>query len=354
MIKYIGSKRKLVPQIVDLVARIPALTHACDLFAGTTRVAQAFKQHGLHVHANDMASYTEVLATCYIEADAAQVDAAALLAKLEHLAELPGVDGYVTETFCHRARYFQPHNGRRIDAIRAAIDEVADDRIERAILMTSLLEAADRVDSTTGVQMAYLKQWASRSYKDLELRLPKLIAGTGTVTRADANAFAPTLEGTDLVYLDPPYNQHSYRGNYHVWETIVLGDEPEAYGIAMKRVDCREIKSEYNFTHRAWPALANLIESITAPWLLLSFNDEGFVSPGELRELLATRGDVGELAIGYDRYVGARIGIHSPSGVKVGSVGRLRNVEHLFLVGPGAGEIVAEAESEAGIVPAHG
>src|SRR5687768_16617354 len=100
----------------------------------------------------------------------------------------------------------------------------------------------------------------------------------------------------------------------------------------MKRVDCREVKSNYNSRRRAWPALATLIDSITAPWILLSFNDEGFVPPEQLRELLAARGEVGELAIAHDRYVGARIGIHDPRGVKVGRVGRLRNVEHLFLV----------------------
>jgi adenine-specific DNA-methyltransferase len=340
VIKYLGSKRKLVPHIAELVARVPGVVTAADLFTGTTRVAQALKASGLHVHANDLASYAEVLATCYVEADADAVDEARLRALLAHLASVPGVDGYVTETFCHRARYFQPRNGRRIDAIRAEIDRVAADRIEHAILLTSLLEAADRVDSTTGVQMAYLKQWAPRASNDLELRLPKLLPGSGRATRADANELAPTLEGIDLAYLDPPYNQHSYRGNYHVWETLVLGDEPEAYGIAMKRTDVRECKSEYNFKRRALPAFEQLVASIAAPWLLVSFSDEGHISPSALREVLAARGDVAELTIAHDRYVGARIGIHSPTGVKVGSVGKLRNVEHLFLVGDGAADVL--------------
>lgn len=294
------------------------------------------------MHANDLASYTEVLATCYVEADADQVDVPRIEALLEHLSALPGVDGYVTETFCERARYFQPHNGRRIDAIRREIDELAVDRVERAILLTSLLEAADRVDSTTGVQMAYLKQWAPRSANDLQLRLPSLLAGTGVATQRDANELAPLLDGIDLAYLDPPYNQHSYRGNYHVWETIVRADEPEAYGVAMKRVDCRDVKSEYNFKHRALPAFADLVASLShVPWLLVSFNDEGHIAPAALREVLAAHGDVAELEIAHDRYVGARIGIHSPAGAKVGTVGRLRNVEHLFLVGDGAREVLA-------------
>ena len=44
------------------------------------------------------------------------------------------------------------------------------------------------------------------------------------------------LDPVDLMYLDPPYNQHRYFTNYHVWETLVRWDEPEHYGIACKRV----------------------------------------------------------------------------------------------------------------------
>ncbi len=340
MLKYLGSKRKLLPHITSVTERLPGVTRALDLFAGTTRVAQALKAQDLHVHANDLASYTEVLATCYVEADADLIDEARIRELLAHLAALPGVDGYVTETFCHRARYFQPHNGRRIDAIRAEVDRLDVDRVERAILLTSLLEAADRVDSTTGVQMAYLKQWAPRSANDLELRMPALLPGTGTATCADANDLARAVGPVDLAYLDPPYNQHSYRGNYHVWETIVRADEPEAYGIAMKRVDVRELKSDYNSRRRALPAFADLVAALDARWLLVSFNDEGHIAPAELREVLAAKGDVAELEIAHDRYVGARIGIHSPTGAKVGTVGRLRNVEHLFLVGDGASDML--------------
>ncbi len=39
------------------------------------------------------------------------------------------------------------------------------------------------------------------------------------------------------------------------------------------------------------------------------------------------------LAFDSKRYVGAQIGIHSPTGEKVGQVKRLRNVEYLFLAG---------------------
>ena len=92
------------------------------------------------------------------------------------LNRLPGVPGYFTRTFCEDARYFQPKNGARIDAMREAIAAQPLEAALESILLVSLMEAADRVDSTVGLQMAYLKQWAPRAHNDLELRLPVLSA----------------------------------------------------------------------------------------------------------------------------------------------------------------------------------
>ena len=64
----------------------------------------------------------------------------------------------------------------------------------------------------------------------------------------------------------------------------------------------------------------------------MSFNDEGYLSRDQLVAILSSRGHVQVVEIARPRYVGARIGIHSPKGEKVGTVGRLRNVEYLFVV----------------------
>ena len=257
MIKYIGSKRLLVPLIARVAGRLPVRT-ACDLFAGTTRVGQTLRNLGLVVQSNDLATYSEVLGQAYIAAGD-EVDRVRLAGVLDELSALPGRDGYFTEAFCRQARYFQPHNGRRIDAIRDAIECYELPAVERGLVLTSLVEAADRVDSTTGLQMAYLKSWAPRSYGELELRLPEPVTGpAGTVSRLDANALAGALD-VDLVYVDPPYNQHSYFSNYHVWETLVRWDAPEGYGVANKRIDCRERKSRFNLKRQAPAALAEAL-----------------------------------------------------------------------------------------------
>jgi len=67
---------------------------------------------------------------------------------------------------------------------------------------------------------------------------------------------------------------------------------------------------------------------------VLSFSNEGFVDRAAMEELLGTRGDVHVIERDHPRYVGARIGIHSPDGRRVGSVGHLRNTEFLYVVVP--------------------
>jgi adenine-specific DNA-methyltransferase len=332
LIKYLGSKRTLVPLIEQVAAELPVRT-ACDLFAGTTRVGQALRGQGLRVVSNDTASYSEAFGQAYVVADA-RVDRLRIRRLLARLNALPGRAGYFTHAFCEQARYLRPENGARVDAIRAEIDALSLSEVERGILLTALVEAADRVDSTVGLQMAYLKRWAPRALNPLELREPHAVAGpAGSVARGDANALAPALD-VDLAYVDPPYNQHSYFSNYHVWETLVRGDEPETYGVANKRVDCRERKSAWNSRRRAAGALEDLLERIAAPWLIVSFNAEGFHDPDAVEERLSQRGHVARLPVGVRRYVGAQIGIHAPSGEKVGRVSHLRTTEYLFVAGP--------------------
>ncbi len=332
MIKYIGSKRLLIPHILQVVRQLPQVSTVVDMFSGTCRVGAALKRSGYAVHVNDHNAYAFALGRCYVQADRKRW--LPEVQKLIHLLQrLPPKRGYFTETFCERSRFFQPHNGARVDAMREQIARWSLEPELEAILLTSLMEAADRVDSTTGLQMAFLKEWAPRSYNDLELRVPDLIAGSGRASCDDAEHLAANISA-DLVYLDPPYNQHSYLGNYHIWETLVRWDKPAVYGVACKRVDCRERKSVFNSRPRCLAALRGIIRSMNCKYILLSFNNEGYIAESDLIALLSEKGHVATVQVDYKRYVGAQIGIHNPAGEKVGRVSHLRNKEALFLVGP--------------------
>lgn len=337
MIKYLGSKRLLLDLIGDTIERVAGGRTVLDLFSGTSRVGHALKSRGFRVIANDHNAYAHVLSRCYVQADrdAVEHEARRLIAEFNRLSARPG---WFTETFCERSRFFQPKNGGRIDAIREAIAAKDLPPDLEAVLLVSLMEAADRVDSTTGVQMAYLKQWAPRAFNDLELRLPDVLprppAGRCEAHGLDALEAARRCPA-DVAYVDPPYNQHSYLGNYHVWESLVRWDKPEVYGVACKRVDCRARRSVFNSRPRFQAALADVLAAIRAPVIVVSFSNEGWLGRDALEQLLAGlfagRAHVATLATDFPRYVGARIGIHNPRGEKVGTVSHVRTTEYLFV-----------------------
>ena len=157
----------------------------------------------------------------------------------------------------------------------------------------------------------------------------------GRAVRGDACELAGRLGGFDLAYLDPPYNQHRYEGNYHIWETLVAWDEPDHYGVACKRMEVKDgPRSAFNSRRTIHDALRGVVESVDATVVVLSYNDESWIGLADLIGICAVRGHVEVLSFRSARYVGAKIGIHDPSGKRVGTPGRLENVEYVLVAGP--------------------
>ncbi len=341
MIKYLGSKRTLLPTICSIVQALPEVQSCIDLFSGTSRVGHALKGKGFQVFSNDLNTYATTLARCYVQADRDDwlKEAEKIIA---HCNQIKGKEGYFTEHFCRRALFFQPKNGERVDAIREWIEEQDLEPELRAIILVSLMEAADRVDSTTGVQMAYLKSWAPRAHNDLKMVMPKVLSqakhGKSKAHQMDALEASKVLSA-DLAYLDPPYNQHKYLGNYHIWESLVCWDKPEVYGVANKRIDVKERKSAFNSKPRATNMMKEVINNVDARYVVVSFSDEGYISKEAMIEVLSDRGHVRVAEKDYKRYVGAQIGIHSTDGRKVGEVSHLSNKEYIFIVSENADDL---------------
>jgi adenine-specific DNA-methyltransferase len=167
------------------------------------------------------------------------------------------------------------------------------------------------------------------------MRDPELIAGEGFAYLGDALELAATLPPVDLAYLDPPYNQHRYFANYHIWETLVRWDAPEAYGIANKRIDVRDpaTKSAFNSKRELRTSIDQLIKDVNADTLILSYNNESWLTKDDLISMCEPRGSVKLIEVDFKRYVGAQIGIFNRSGEKVGQPKHQRNVEYVVLVG---------------------
>lgn len=334
MIKYLGSKRLLLPDILSAIQG-EDVRSVFDVFSGTARVGHYLKKHGYKVVSNDSATYAKVLADCYVKADRDKYIADVERLITEYNSSSGRLAGYFTDTFCIKSKFFQPKNGERVDFIREDIESKSLDPILKSIMLTALMEAADRVDSTCGLQMAYLKEWAPRAEKDLLLRVPDLVPGLPEgvceTYQGDSNDIALTVKA-DAAYIDPPYNQHSYLANYHIWETLCVWDKPVSYGKACKREDVKTRKSKYNAKKEAADVFADLISKIQSKKIVVSFSDEGFIDRQKMESILSSRGAVSVITKDYKRYVGAQIGIHNPDGQKVGNVSHLRNKEYIYVV----------------------
>jgi adenine-specific DNA-methyltransferase len=335
LIKYLGSKRALLPQILRAVgAAAGEGAVVADLFSGSARVAHALKAAGWRVVANDHLAFAHSLALGLVQADVEcwAPRARKLIADLSHL---PPAAGWFTAAYAETARYLHPANAARLEAMREAIARLQPEPELEAVLLTALLQAADRVDSTAGHQMAFMREWAPRALKPLELRLPELLprpqAGPCLALAEDALDLAAGLD-CDVAYLDPPYDQHAYLSNYHLWETLVRWDRPETYGRAAKRAECRTRRSAFNRRAEIGPAFSRLVATLRARTLVVSFGAEGFLSRAEVERVLASRGFLRVLEIPHRRYAGTRLGIHNGRGERVGTPGAATTMERLYVV----------------------
>ena len=318
MIKYLGSKRRLVPVLGDL-QRGRRGDGGLDLFTGTTRVAQEWKRRGAEVWAVDLAGYARSWPGATSRpTPRPSTSGRSSTTPSPSWPHLPGEDGYVTATFTRRPGISRSHNGRRIDAIRAEIERhFAGDRLRRPSCSRPCSRRPTGSTRPTGLQMAYLKQWSPRSHQDL------VAAPAGPAGRRRPLPCGPTppsvvatLPEVDLAYLDPPYNQHRYFTNYHVWETLVAWDAPAHYGVACKRLDAREpsTKSVFNDRRRAPDALARSSPTSGPGWWWCRPAARGgstWTTWSTWRPVVVGSRCWPSTPSGY---VGALIGIHNPQG----------------------------------------
>ena len=187
-----------------------------------------------------------------------------------------------------------PHNGARIDAIRAAIDRHHRGTSLEPVLLTSLLEAADRVDSTTGVQMAYLKNWAPRALRPLELRLPQVPAGPpgrGRAGRRRAGGERRSAPSTSPTSTRPTTSTATSRTTTcgrRSWP----GTTPTHYGVACKRIDARDPATRSVVQRPAAHArgAADLPRRRRRRVVVLSYNDEAWLALDDLVAMVAPAG----------------------------------------------------------------
>ena len=316
-IKYIGSKLKLIPQVLELVQKVNAKT-ILDGFAGTTRVSQALATLGYTVICNDIAPWSEIFGTCYLLNTKSKE---AYQPLIDHLNAVQPIDGWFTEHYGGHAnagnaiqadglkKPWQHHNTRKLDAIRQEIETLNLNPVDKAVALTSLILALDRVDNSLGHFSAYLKEWAPRSYKALVLEVPQVFKSEGNhqVYQSDIFELVPSVS-VDLAYFDPPYGSNNekmpasrvrYAAYYHLWKSVILFDKPTLFGKAKRREDTsdplaasifEEFRRNDDGHFIAVEAIAKLIRETQARWILLSYSSGGRATAQQLNEVMQDNG----------------------------------------------------------------
>lgn len=334
-IKYAGSKLKILPSILQLAEKVGAKT-VLDGFSGTTRVSQAFAQNGYRVVANDISVWSEFFATCYL---CSQKPLHYYEELITYLSSVSPVEGWFTANYggypnSGKAiqvdgfkKPWQLHNTMKLDGIREEIDRLELGFTDKAVAVTSLILALDKVDNTLGHFVSYLKEWSPRSYNELVLRVPNIIRSDDdhSVLRQDIFPVASDTEA-DLSYFDPPYGSNNekmppsrvrYNSYYHLWTTICLNDRPELFGKAKRRTDSSDSAAPSVFEDFrrnedgefvAVKAIENLIKVTSSRWIVLSYSSGGRATAEELNSVMKGNGELMDVVeLDYKRNVMAEM-----------------------------------------------
>jgi adenine-specific DNA-methyltransferase len=328
---YIGSKLSLLEFLEDSINKVVDRDcHVfCDLFAGTGIVGNYFKKKGYKIIANDIQYYSFVLNKHYIE-NHKELKFLKLTKKLlklkkvkiedrknlicDYLEDLKGVKGFIYKNYCAggtknkkmQRQYFSDINGMRCDAIRKKIEEWKKEKLinnnEYYFLLTSLIESVDKQANTASVYGAFLKKIKKSAQKNFILKPAELVINDQEhkVYNQDINKLTKKIKG-DILYLDPPYNHRQYASNYHILETIAKYDNPVIRGKTGLR-NYEKQKSSYCSKQKVKKEFKDLILSAKVKYIFLSYNNEGLMSLGDIKEIMSLRGKYSYFTKEYNRF----------------------------------------------------
>lgn len=334
IITYLGNKRKLLDNIaaeVETALKELGIDKAkiCDLFSGSGVVARRLKQYSSRLYANDLEEYSYVINDCYLTntEDFNEDFYNECLGKV--LSYPPVNGGVITNNYAPKndkaikegERAFYTHdNAVKIDTIREAIDKFVPESYKKFFLAPLLYEASVHAN-TSGVfkgfyksKMANIGKFGGEGENALErilgsIELKKPIFSNYdcqiTLFKEDANMLVKHLRGLDITYIDPPYNQHPYGSNYFMLNTILENKVGNNISKVAGIPDDWN-KSAYNKKKEALLAFEQLVQDIDSKYLIISYNNEGFITLEEMQAMLSKYGELTTKDIDYVAFRGSR------------------------------------------------
>ena len=297
--RYLGNKYKLLPFISHVVREeCHAINVVADIFAGTGAVSSVFQDKILIT--NDLMYSNYICNYAWFSGEPYDLEKI-VSAVISYNALRSVEDNYMTEHFSDT--YFSRDDCAKIGFIRADLEKKYESGVynlrEKALLLTALLYAMDKIAKTCGHYDAYRKGAVFDAH--LELHVPMASHENRAENQCfcmNANLLVPRI-AADLVYIDPPYNSRQYCDAYHLLENVARWEKPPVFGVARK-MDRSALKSRYCMKDAA-EAFSDLIEHIQSRYILFSYNNMGTkgnersnakISDEDIRHILKRKGTV--------------------------------------------------------------
>lgn len=316
--RYLGNKYKLLPFITRVVENeCKNINTVADIFAGTGAVASAFIDK--KIITNDIMYSNYICHVAWFSSEHySEEKIIKIITQYNNLKVVE--DNYMSDNFSDT--YFSLDDCRKIGFIRQDIEDKFNSAVinarERALLITSLLYAMDKIANTCGHYDAYRQGVEFEKHLELYVPQPEPDVNENNVCyNMDTNELAPEIEA-DLIYIDPPYNSRQYCDAYHLLENVARWEKPEVFGVARK-MDRTALKSDY-CTQKATVAFENLIDSIHAKYILLSYNNmankgndrsNAKISDDDIMKILSKKGKVKVFSEDYKAFSTGKSDIQS-------------------------------------------
>ena len=332
IITYMGNKRKLLPHINAVIDDIKQRLGkdkvvSGDGFSGSGIVSRLLKLHSTKLYSNDLAGYSKTLNSCFLSNLSEQE-----IKKLSEVIEIANtyvnnMDGDEVPSFVSKhwapstknvkiddRAYFTKENGERIDKYRYFIENY--DAKYRDFLLASLLVECSIHNNTGGHFAAYYKKdgvghFGGKNTNDLKritspitLKLP-ILYGNGCISEIsqhDTNQWLREIPHLDIMYFDPPYNKHPYNIYYFLLDIINDWDIDMEVPKTFRGQPKNWKKSPYNSLVHAEKVFSDLIESTNAKFIVVSYNNDGIISPEKMEEILKKKGKVEIVELEHKTY----------------------------------------------------
>lgn len=354
LITYIGNKRSLLPFIkqgVEIVQKElnKEFLHCFDVFSGSGIVSRFLKSYASSITTNDLETYAKIISSCYLSNKSSinfdeleKIHSELVKSTTNEISTCELNDscpGFVSELYAPKDEdnvqfgercFYTPYNAKYIDIMRQKITDEVPAELQKFFIAPLLSEVSVHAN-TAGIFKGFYKnsrtgkgQFGGNGKNALErikgkIELPLPIFSNfecpSYIFQEDANTLIlnemlynhlPEKE-FDLAYIDPPYNQHPYGSNYFMLNLIANYQRPDCEKISrVSGIPKDWNRSSFNRKRDAAESFTNLVSSLRAKYLMVSFNSEGYISKNEMINILEKVGTVTVLDISYNAFKGSR------------------------------------------------